>query len=121
MLLFALLLLGQDDAPPREMKPAEVLEMHRERWSANPKCQKARDESEIVVCSRREADRYRVPLVTGYNGPDTDQGRLIRLFDGADGRAPCGQGAFMVRCGYVGVGVTVSGRGVRTSRRELAP
>lgn len=121
MLLFALLLLGQDDAPPRDMKPAEVLEMHRARWSANPKCQKARDESEIVVCSRRDADKYRVPLVTSYSGPDTDQGRLDRVFDGADGHLPCGQGAFTVRCGSVGVGVTVSARGVRTSRRELAP
>jgi hypothetical protein len=120
MLLFALLLAAQDDAP-REMSPAEVMAMHRRLWSANPACKRARDENEIVVCSRREADKYRLPLVSGYNGPDTDQGRLIRLFDGADGRVPCGQGAFLVRCGYVGVGVSVSARGVRTSRRPLAP
>ncbi len=117
MLIIALLALAQDHEPT----PAEVLAMHRERWSANPACKRAQDENEIVVCSRREADKYRVPLQTTYNGPDTDQGRLDRLFDGADGHAPCGQGAFTVRCGSVGVTATVSSRGVRTVRRELAP
>lgn len=119
MLLFAMLFFAQDEAAT--LSPAEVMAMHRQRWSASPACKRARDESEIVVCSRRDADKYRVPLVTGYQGPDTDQGRLIRLFDGADGRAPCGEGAFLVRCGYVGVGVSVSAKGVRTSRRPLAP
>ncbi len=117
MLSFALLLLAQDHAPT----PAEVMALHRQRWSASPACQRARDESEIVVCSRREADKYRVPLQTTYNGPDTDQGRLDRLFDRADGSLPCGQGAFTVRCGSVGVTATVSARGVRYVRRELAP
>jgi len=117
MLSFALLLLAQDNA----QTPAEVLAMHRQRWSANPACQRARDENEIVVCSRREADKYRVPLQATYNGPDTDQGRLNRLFDGADGHAPCGEGAFTVRCGSVGVTATVSARGMRYVRRDLAP
>ncbi len=84
MLMIALFLLAQSNDP----SPAQVMEAHRQRWSANPACRRARDESEIVVCSRREADKYRVPLTTTYNGPDTDQGRLNRLFDGADGRAP---------------------------------
>ncbi|WP_137863724.1 MULTISPECIES: hypothetical protein [unclassified Sphingomonas] len=117
MLMIALLLLAQNEG----QSPAQVMETHRERWSANPACRRARDENEIVVCSRREADKYRVPLTTTYNGPDTDQGRLNRLFDGADGHAPCGEGAFLVRCGFAGVTMSVSARGVRTVRRELAP
>lgn len=125
MLILALLLLAQDqpqtEPPASAVTPAQALERHRQAWSANPECARARDENEIVVCSRREADRYRVPLATTYNGPDTDSGRLTRLFDGADGHAPCGQGAFMVRCGSVGVTATVSARGVRYVRRDLAP
>lgn len=119
MLVLALLLLAQDQAPA--VTPAEALETYRQNWSANPRCTRARDENEITVCSRREADRYRVPLVTPYNGPDTDAGRLTRLFDGADGHAPCGEGAFTVRCGSVGVTATVNARGVHYVRRELAP
>jgi hypothetical protein len=122
MLAFAVLLLFQDQSPPPQpATPAEVMAMHRQNWSANPKCERARDENEITVCSRREADKYRVPLVTNYTGPDTDQGRLDRLFDGADGHAPCGEGAFTVRCGSVGVTATVSARGVRYVSRQLAP
>ncbi|MBO9516380.1 MAG: hypothetical protein J7549_19870 [Variovorax sp.] len=114
-----MLLLAQSQTPA--ITPAEAMEMHRRNWSANPACARARDENEIVVCSRREADRYRVPLVTAYNGPDTDAGRLTRLFDGADGHAPCGEGAFTVRCGSVGVTATVNARGIHYVRRELAP
>jgi hypothetical protein len=122
MLVFALLLFApQDQNPPQPTTPAEAMEMHRRTWSANPKCERARDENEITVCSRREADKYRVPLVSAYTGPDTDQGRLDRLFDGADGHAPCGEGAFTVRCGSVGVTATVSARGVRYVSRQLAP
>jgi hypothetical protein len=119
MLFYALLLFAQDQSPPAT--PAEALALHHQRWSANPECRRARDESEIVVCSRREADRYRVPLVTKYTGPDTDAGRLTRLFDGADGHAPCGEGAFTVRCGSVGVTATVNARGIHYVRRDLAP
>ncbi|NYT41245.1 hypothetical protein HZY97_10790 [Sphingomonas sp. R-74633] len=119
MLFHALLLLAQDQSPPAT--PAEAMAMHRQHWSANPECKRARDENEIVVCSRREADRYRVPLATTYADPDTDAGRLTRLFDGADGHAPCGEGAFTVRCGSVGVTATVNSRGVHYVRRDLAP
>lgn len=121
MFVFAMLLLVQEQVAPQPATPAEAMEMHRRNWSASPRCTRARDENEITVCSRREADKYRVPLVTAYAGPDTDQGRLDRLFDGADGHAPCGEGAFTVRCGFAGVTATVSSRGVRTVRRELAP
>lgn len=119
MLFHALLLLAQEQ--PATMTPAEALALHRRNWSANPECKRARDENEIVVCSRREADKYRVPLAMPYTGPDTDAGRLTRLFDGADGHAPCGEGAFMVRCGSVGVTGTVNSRGVHYVRRDLAP
>ncbi|MDG2533285.1 hypothetical protein P6144_06475 [Sphingomonas sp. HITSZ_GF] len=123
MLILATLLLApaQAEAQAPALTPAEAMEMHRRTWSANPQCTRARDENEITVCARCEADKYRVPLVTPYTGPDTDAGRLARLFDGADGNMPCGQGAFTVRCGSVGVTATVSARGVHTVRRDLAP
>lgn len=117
-MLFALLLLAQSQAA---MTPAQVMEMHRERWAANPKCRETTEESEITVCARRAADKYRVPLEMPYRGPDTDAGRLTRLFDGADGHAPCGEGAFTVRCGSVGVTATVNASGAHYVRRQLAP
>jgi hypothetical protein len=120
-MLFALLLLAPDAGQDTRMTPAEVLEMHRTRWAVNPKCRETSDESEITVCARREADKYRVPLELPYRGPDTDQGRLTRLFDGADGHAPCGEGAFTVRCGSVGVTGTLNASGVHYVRRQLAP
>ena len=116
MLFFALLLFAQDHA----QSPAEVLEMHRQTWSANPECKRARDENEIVVCSRRAADRYRVPLVVQGSSENSDD-RLDRFFAANDGHAPCGEGAFMVRCGSVGVSVRANARGVHFVRRDLAP
>lgn len=121
MLILALLLPAQDADPAPHQTPAEVMEMHRQRWRGDVQCEKARDENEIVVCSRRDADKYRVPLVSSYHGKESADARIGRLFDGADGRPPCGEGAFLVRCGSVGVTVSVSARGVRQVRRELAP
>ncbi|MEP9358561.1 hypothetical protein [Sphingomonas sp. KR3-1] len=116
-MLFAVLLLAQDHP---EMTPAQVLEMHRARWAANPSCVRARDENEITVCARREADKYRVPLVE-HGSSDNSDDQLDRFFASNDGHAPCGEGAFMVRCGSAGVSVRANAGGVHYVRRELAP
>ena len=114
MILPVLLLLAQDAGTVDAAVAA-----YREKTRADLPCRKPGDESEIVACGRREADRYRPPLVPAYNGREAARVREARLLD--TNPLPCGQGAFLVQCGGVGVGVSVGGRGVRYVRRPLAP
>lgn len=116
-MLLPLLLLAQDASLDA------ALQDYREKMRADVPCTRTADENEIVVCARRDADRYRVPLVTASAGREAPGERLNYLLSSdAAGYVPCGKGAFMVRCGSVGMGVTVnSGGGMRTSERPLAP
>ncbi len=87
-------------------------------------CRTPNDEGEIVVCSRREADRYRVPFVAPNLGHDFDAARLNRLIGdpAQQGITPCGEGAFTVKCGSVGLTATMGLDGkVKMQQRELAP
>lgn len=118
MLLPMLLLLAQQNVV------SALVADYRTRTQAEIPCRTPGDESEIVVCSRREADRYRVPFVAPNPGRDSDAARLGRLIGdpAQQGFTPCGQGAFTVRCGKVGVTATMRFDGkVKTQRRALAP
>jgi hypothetical protein len=81
-----------------------VLKEYHELTRAETPCRdRARDE--IVVCARRDAERYRLPLpsVPSPRGAELRTARLL------DPHAPaCGMGAFTVGCGKVGAGMTVS-------------
>ncbi|HEX8301716.1 hypothetical protein [Sphingomonas sp.] len=114
-MLLPIMLLLQDSAAARAY--AE----YREKTSIEVRCQQPKDASEIVVCARRQSDRLRLPLVPSYRArSDMGDMRTARLLDTAP--APCGEGAFLVNCGSVGVGMTVSSGGsVRYVRRETAP
>lgn len=46
---------------PDVLRPS-ALEIYRQRTTVEPRCRQAAGD-EIVVCGRREADRYRVPLI----------------------------------------------------------
>ena len=81
-------------------------------------CRTPRNDREIVVCGRRQGDRYRVPFV-GYEPGDprgeSVTGERNRL---ASAPAPkCGLGAVLANCGSVGVNVGtrvgVSGGGLK--------
>jgi hypothetical protein len=119
MLLPVLLLLAQDASL------ATALEEYREKTRADVPCRRTADESEIVVCARRDADRYRVPLITSSAGREAAGERLNYLLSSdAAGFVPCGKGAFMVKCGSVGVSATIDSGGgshVSTALRPLAP
>jgi len=117
MLLPLLLLLAQDASLESAIKE------YREKTRADVPCTRTADDNEIVVCARRDADHYRVPLITSSAGREASGQRLNYLLSSdAAGFVPCGKGAFMVRCGSVGVGVTVDGGGgARMSERPLAP
>jgi hypothetical protein len=103
---------------------ATVLSDYRTLTQAEIPCRTSNDESEIVVCSRRAADRWRVPFVTPNLSRDSDAARLNRLIgDPAQrGITPCGEGAFTVKCGAVGLTATMGMDGTtKVQRRELAP
>lgn len=117
-MLLAMALMAQQSAV------TTVLADYRSRTQAEIPCRTSSDQSEIIVCSRREADRYRVPFVPPNLGRDSDAARLNRLIgDPAhQGITPCGEGAFTVKCGKVGLTATIGFDGkVQLQQRELAP
>lgn len=113
-MLFVALLLAQE-----VVTLDGAIANYREKTRAETPCRKASGDNEIVVCARRQADRYRLPLMSTYNGAEAAEVRIARLTDTAP--PPCGEGAFLVKCGMAGVTATVSSRGVRIVQRPLAP
>jgi hypothetical protein len=104
-----------------------VIARYREKTRGAVSC--VRDAHEITICSRREGDRYRVPLVTSYDARDSVPLRTATLLEDVS-VPPCGGGAFMQNCGMVGVTMTTSfGGGADSGKvtysthraRELAP
>lgn len=117
-MLLAMLLMAQQSAV------ATVMADYRTRTQAEIPCRASTDPSEIIVCSRRDADRYRVPFVAPNLGRDSDAARLNRLIGDPvqQGITPCGKGAFTVKCGKVGITATMGLDGeVKLQQRELAP
>lgn len=97
---------------------ATAVAEYREKTRAVVKCERPKDDEEIVVCARREAYRYQTLFVgTGRASNATEQDSIVWSRE-AQGHVECGKGAFLVRCGSVGVGVTVSGGGVRSTLRQ---
>lgn len=117
MLLPVILLLAQDAGVE-----AALREYH-EKIRADVPCSRTADENEIVVCARRDADRYRVPLVTNSAGREDAGERMKTLLSpDAAGKVACGKGAFTSQCGAVSIGVTMGGEGgARVVERPLAP
>jgi len=104
MVVLSLMLFADLQAQDRV---AALVAEYREHTRVAPRCdaEKRRDD-EIVVCADRVADRrYRVPFVT-INPRDSIPLRTAALLD--EHRAPCGEGAFLVRCGKVGVSATLT-------------
>jgi hypothetical protein len=98
ILIAALLLGGGQDADRVEATLSDYHRLTRVETTCRD-----RTGEEIVVCARRDADRYRVPLPSGPSFRDAEP-RTARLLDT---HAPaCGQGAFTVGCGKVGASVT---------------
>lgn len=94
-------------AAPALADEATVTARYREVTSVEPRCQAPRGDA-IVVCGRRAADRWRVPLI-GYDAGDprgeSVEGERKRL--AAAPSVPCGIGAFLANCGMVGVSAAV--------------
>ena len=94
----------------------------RELTRAGPQCTAPTDSSEVTVCGRRTADRYRVPLIEVTAGDPAHQGvpaERERLL--ARTTACQEHNAFQIGCGMAGVSVSTA-RGVTLgAERPLAP
>lgn len=98
-----------------DVTTSAVFEAHRKMTSVEPRCRQPAGD-EIIVCGRRDADRYRVPLSEHDPGDpraETVMGQRERL---QNKTTPCQQrGAYLIGCGMVGVSVstTIGREGIR--------
>ncbi len=94
---------------PQVQPASDALAIYQAFASVTVKrCSHPTDSREIMVCGRRNADRYRVPF-TGYAVGDprgeTLAGERIRL---QNQTTPCQEhGPFLLKCGMVGAHVAV--------------
>lgn len=119
MLDAVLLMLAQAAAP--EGRIAAAVADYRDRTAAGPQCRQATG-GDVVVCGRRRADRYRVPLIEHdpgdprYEGVPAERERLLARTTQCDEHSP-----FQVGCGTAGVSVSTNG-GLRLGgERPIAP
>lgn len=92
---------------------ADMMAHYAELTRGDPDCRRAQAGDEIVVCGRRDADRYRVPLVEPAAGDRRVESVAAERERYQYKRTPCqNYELFLVGCGMVGVsvGVTASGR-----------
>ncbi|RZF63386.1 hypothetical protein EWE75_16430 [Sphingomonas populi] len=90
--------------------------------SARPACSRPTGD-DVVVCGRRAADRYRVPLIVhdpgdpAYEGVLAERERLFARTDNCEEKS-----IFLVGCGSFGLKATVNAAGTRIAgERALAP
>jgi hypothetical protein len=114
MIAIALLILGPTNVD-------DAIARYREQTVAGPHCAVARSNTDITVCGRRNADRYRVPLVTHDAGDPKNQDvpgereRLLARTSNCEEKS-----IFLVGCGSVGVSVGTKGV-LLGGERPLAP
>ena len=75
------------------------------------RCSRPTGSTEILVCGRRAADKWRVPLIeydAGDPRAETVSGQRNRLASAP--KLKCGIGAVLAGCGMVGVSVSTDGQ-----------
>lgn len=94
------------------------MDAYLEKTTAEPRC-KAAVGDEIMVCGRREADKYRVPLIMPTPGDrrivdvPAERARLVAT------ESPCQtHGPYLVGCGAVGVSVSTK---IGSGKAEYRP
>ncbi len=121
MMLGVACLAVAQSAPAQTTSPLAIYER---LTTVSPQCHAPTNNTEILVCGRRAADRWRVPFV-GYDAGDpraeTVMAERERL--AANPQAPCGTAAILKNCGAVGVSLStrfgIDGSGYKL--RPLAP
>jgi hypothetical protein len=110
MIPLLLLLAGADDA----------MATYRARTAAEHRCVIAADTTDITVCGRRQADRFRVPFIGGANENRTDdvpfeREAMLHRTTPIDDLSP-----FLVGGGMMGVSVSTRNGVGGYKTRELA-
>jgi hypothetical protein len=116
----AALVLASMSAPAAA--DTNAIEVYLDRTSAEPRCKRAVGD-EIMVCGRREADKYRLPFVPAPTPGDpkivnvpAERARLVAT------ETPCEQmGPYLVGCGMVGVSISTKIGSGKVEYRRLAP
>lgn len=110
-------------AAAAEPDPSDViLNRYAALTAAEPNCRGSRATDEIIVCGRRDADRYRVPLLVPTPGDPRQEG----LYDERERlqhiTTLCQDNSiFLVGCGMAGVTVSTSLGDRKPRLRPLAP
>lgn len=102
----------------------DPLMAYRKLTTVEPPCNRDPQGTEIVVCARRDADRFRLPLTGIFEAGDPkaeslmgERERLQHIMTPCDERGP-----FLIGCGMVGVSVSTAIGGTGgIKRRPLAP
>jgi hypothetical protein len=114
MMIAALLILLQS-------APDDAMLRYREKTAAGPRCTDAADSDEVMVCGRRDADRYRVPLIERdpadpkNEGMPTERERMLARTTNCEEKS-----IFLIGCGKAGVTVGTAGFHL-VGERPLAP
>lgn len=117
----ALLLACQPAPLAAQPDPAASLVTYRALTSVEPRCARASGE-EIMVCGRRQADRWRIPFIAYSVGDPRAEGLPAERVRIQHETTPCqDMGPFLVGCGMVGVTVGTSLDGAPLRLRPLAP
>jgi hypothetical protein len=110
MIILMLMLAGADDA----------MATYRARTAAEHRCVIDPHATDVTVCGRRHADRFRVPFVGGANGDHIDdvpfeREAMLHRTTPIDDLSP-----FLVGGGHVGVSVSTRNGVGGYKSRELA-
>lgn len=101
--------------------PERLLAAYREKTRVERGCTFDPDTTDLTICGRRHADRFRVPFTGREAGDETDnvpyeRARMVRRRSPVEELSP-----FLVESGHLGVSVSTRD-GVRGLKvRELAP
>lgn len=120
VIMFALCLLAM---PVNAESPAAetALMTYTKRMATRPNCKRARAANEITVCGRRDADKYRVLLITYDAGDPRAEGFWGERARIQHQTTPCQENSvFLVGCGSVGVSVSTKLDGSGPKFRKLA-
>ncbi len=114
-------LLGGVPASAEPLTAELAIARYSELVETRPNCRRERAANEIVVCGRRDADKYRVPLIEYEAGDPRAEGFWAERERIQHRTTPCqDNGPFLVGCGSVGVSVSTKLDGSGPKFRMLA-
>lgn len=125
VILASLVCLGLSSlAHAQAVKPLsaeDALAAYARQTATRPDCRRARAGNEISVCGRREADRYRLPLLIKAKGDPRAEDLAAERVRLQNITTPCQDNSvFLVGCGFAGVTVSTRLDGSSVKARPLA-